>query len=208
MPVYLTYIISFLVSYLLGAIPGAYLIGKAYGRIDIREAGTGNVGAMNAYEVTGSKSLGILVLVIDAMKGIAAVLATFFFIGNSFEIILISSTAVVLGHNFNIFLRFKGGRGLATAGGLSLAVNPAILISWLAMYLAGYYTIKKHVHAASIAGSLLCTAFIYLTPEPVLKSANILVDLSKNQIMLLSGGICIIILMRHIKPFKDLISVK
>jgi acyl phosphate:glycerol-3-phosphate acyltransferase len=202
------YIISFVVSYLFGTIPGAYLIGKFLGNVDVRKEGTGNVGAMNTFEVTGKKSLGVIVLIIDALKGIIAVLITYQFIGWDFYSICISSIAVVVGHNFNIFLKFKGGRGLATAAGLILLLNPYILVSWALMYIAGYYTVKKHVHVGSITGTIFCTFLLYLTPEIVLKSINILIEMSKNQILLLSGGICIVILLRHIKPFRDLLSEK
>ncbi len=201
-----TYAAAFVLSYLFGAVPGAYLIGKLFGKIDIRAKGTGNVGAMNTYEVTGRKSLGVAVLIIDAIKAAAAVLTTYYLIGKSFEYICISSSAALLGHNFNIFLKFRGGRGLASAAGISLLLNPFLLISWLLMYIAGIYAIKKHVHVGSITGTLFCCFLIYLTPDLVTGSMNLLIIMTKGELLILSGILCAAIMARHIGPLMALLK--
>lgn len=106
-----------LIAFLLGSIPTAFLMGRALKGIDVREAGSGNSGAVNAGRQLG-KGIGALVLVIDAGKGVVAIL-----IGQALQVpvltIYISAVLVVLGHNFSPFLGFKGGKGAATVLGLS-----------------------------------------------------------------------------------------
>ena len=124
-------IICVFVGYLIGSIPSAYLILKIFKNKDIRELGSGNVGTLNSYEVTESKLIGISVLISDSVKGILSVLIVKYGVGNEFIFLIVSLNAAVLGHCYSIWLKFKGGRGLATAGGGSLVLSPAILIAWI-----------------------------------------------------------------------------
>ena len=203
-----SYILCFAISYLMGTIPGAYIVGRLLGKIDIRNEGTGNVGAMNTYEVTGRKSYGILVLLIDLVKGVAALLITIEFIGNSFENLFISNISVLLGHNYNIFLKFKGGRGLATTAGCSLYLNPSIAAAWALLYLAAYYLIKRNVHAGNIVATAFTTLLLCVIPGTVITSLNVAFEFSKQQLVLLSGGICTVVMLRHIGPLRDLLKRK
>jgi glycerol-3-phosphate acyltransferase PlsY len=110
------YILSALGGYVLGSIPLGYLLVKHRARVDIRTSGSGNVGAYNAGVVTGSTMLGITVGILDGSKGLAAVLGAWFVFG-SFWPAAIALLASVLGHIAPVWLRWKGGRGLATACG-------------------------------------------------------------------------------------------
>ena len=95
-----------IVSYLVGSFPTAYVIGKHFRKIDLSRNGSGNLGAMNAYEVTGSKSIGIVVALIDMSKGFLVTSLSFRNYG-----IIIGLTAalfVVIGHNYSLYVRFKG----------------------------------------------------------------------------------------------------
>ncbi|MCD6228233.1 MAG: glycerol-3-phosphate acyltransferase [Candidatus Omnitrophica bacterium] len=108
---------SFLVSYLLGSIPFSFLIAKITKGIDIRRVGTGNVGAANVFSSV-SKTAGLTALILDFLKGWSAVFLASQVFGLDRFITLVSGFFAILGHNFPLFLRFRGGRGLATTIGI------------------------------------------------------------------------------------------
>src|SRR5882762_8674456 len=110
---------GFALAYLLGSIPFGLLLTKLAGLGDIRRIGSGNIGATNVLR-TGRKGLAALTLLLDFGKGLAAVL-----IGAAFasEIAIAAAIGVVLGHMFPVWLRFKGGKGVATAGGVLMALS-------------------------------------------------------------------------------------
>lgn len=152
------------ISYLVGSIPTAYIFGRLLKGIDIRQFGSGNVGATNALRVLG-KGAGITVLVLDILKGFLTV----FFLGNlvgskitsisSDKLLVILGLACISGHNWTIFLRFKGGKGLATTLGVLLALAakiPGLLLAlglsilvWLAVFV-----IARIVSVASIVSAI------------------------------------------------------
>jgi acyl phosphate:glycerol-3-phosphate acyltransferase len=113
-------------GYLIGSIPFAYIAGKIFKGIDIRKTGDGNVGAANAFREIGPLA-GLLVMVADVGKGVAAILLVQAFSTHVITVYL-TGIAAVAGHAWPIFLGFKGGRGEATAGGVLVALLPAMLI--------------------------------------------------------------------------------
>ena len=120
------YIAIALAGYLLGSFPTAYLVVKYFGRKDILEHGTGNVGTMNTHRATDSWALTFLVLAGDMLKGAGAL-----FLGIAVAKALDFDTQVggilaVVGHNYSVFLRFKGGKGIATSGPTLLYFAPAL----------------------------------------------------------------------------------
>jgi glycerol-3-phosphate acyltransferase PlsY len=121
-------------AYLLGSIPTAVWIGKYFYKIDVREYGSGNAGATNTFRVLGKKA-GIPVLLIDVLKGFAAVCLAYLshYTRNSNQLInlqLVLGIASLLGHIFPVFASFRGGKGIATLLGIILAVHPyAALVS-------------------------------------------------------------------------------
>ncbi len=115
-------IIAILIAYLLGSVPFAYIIARFTRGIDIRRAGTGNVGAMNTWREAGTLP-GLLVLVLDVVKGSLAVL-TAGAMGMPLFVVMLCGIAAVAGHNWPVFLQFKGGRGAAATLGVLLAVMP------------------------------------------------------------------------------------
>jgi glycerol-3-phosphate acyltransferase PlsY len=129
----LAFIVSVIVSYLIGSIPTAYLVGRAFKGVDIRQVGSHNMGAMNTFNAIGFWP-GMLVLATDVCKGILAVLlayliATYLFVvaGNMVvPVEMAAGIAVIAGHNFPVFLNFKGGKGGATAIGVL-----AFLLAWI-----------------------------------------------------------------------------
>ena len=124
---------GFLVAYLLGSIPFGLLLTKFSGAGDIREIGSGNIGATNVLR-TGRKGLAIATLLLDAAKGCVAVL-----IGQSFgpDLAIIAAWGAVLGHLFPVWLKFKGGKGGATALGVGIGLVPVLALyaglTWLAV---------------------------------------------------------------------------
>ncbi|MCS6988312.1 MAG: glycerol-3-phosphate acyltransferase [Chloroherpetonaceae bacterium] len=150
-------------AYLFGSIPFAYLLVSMFSGKDIRNEGTGNVGAMNAFDVTGSKALGIAVMILDAFKGVVAVLAAKdLFDANDYAMQLATLSAT-LGHCYPIWLKFRGGRGLATAAGATLMFVPSVFVAWCVVWsLAWLYSKRLHFCNISATISLLLIEPIFL----------------------------------------------
>lgn len=110
-----------LLGYLIGSTPNAYIIGRLIKGVDIRKLGDGNIGAANAYREIGPR-WGIIVLFADMLKGAIAVLISY--LSGSLNIALLTGLAVVVGHNWSIFMKFKGGRGQSTLVGVFTALLP------------------------------------------------------------------------------------
>lgn len=147
-------IAAFILSYILGSIPTSFLMGKMIKKIDIREHGSGNVGATNALRVLGTK-IGIITLIIDIGKGILAVILGKMIVTDPSNIVVIAfGLLAILGHIFTIFLKFKGGKGVATAAGVFIALSPqAIGIALLVFVLTVW--ISKYVSLGSILAALV-----------------------------------------------------
>ncbi len=200
------YIFSFLIGYLSGSIPTAYLILKKVKGIDITIAGSGNVGAMNSFEVTKSKWLGFLVFFIDFLKGIVPVLIVFFLFNFNFSLAAITLIFSIFSHCFNPWIGFKGGRGLATAAGGIAILFPILLFAWIAFWIITYL-IKKDILISNISATIMAYVFVlifnnqfieYAYPQPVLV----------NELLLFTSAGLIIIFIKHIEPLKDILSKK
>ena len=166
MPV-LVYIVTALAAYLLGSIPFGFLVAKAKG-IDIRSVGSGNIGATNAMRVLG-KPVGIFVLLMDALKGYTAVASLPVLILKFFgtpasdleTLRIIAGIFAVLGHNYTCWLKFKGGKGIATTAGVFLALAPwALLIALVVFILAVLVT--RYVSVGSIAAGIALPAAVWI----------------------------------------------
>jgi acyl phosphate:glycerol-3-phosphate acyltransferase len=150
--------IALVLSYLIGSLPTAFVMGKWLKGVDIRKHGSGNVGATNAFRVLG-KAAGTTVLLIDVCKGIVAVtlVGNIFGLAGIVERVLLG-LAVVCGHNWTIFLNFKGGKGMATSLGVLIGLSiifPALgkvlilcVLIWLAVFLTTRYVSLASVTAA------------------------------------------------------------
>lgn len=150
-------LIWMLVAYLLGSIPTGYLLAKWLKGIDIREHGSGNPGATNVFRVVG-KTAGILTLMIDCLKGYLPVQIVL--LGHSLNLqqaALIGLSAIA-GHNWTIFLRFRGGKGVATSAGVFLALLPVPSLIAIGFFLVALAT-TRHVSIGSMLGALsLCVS--------------------------------------------------
>jgi glycerol-3-phosphate acyltransferase PlsY len=126
------------IAYLLGSIPFGYLLVRFFRKEDIRALGSGNIGATNVAR-SGAKGLGMLTLLLDALKGVAAVLIAAHFAppiaGAASDLAIAAAIAAVLGHMFPVWLGFKGGKGIATALGVFIALVWPVAIASFAVFL-------------------------------------------------------------------------
>jgi glycerol-3-phosphate acyltransferase PlsY len=144
-------IIGIFAGYLVGSIPTAYLIVRLRAGLDVRMQGSRNVGAFNAYNVTQSRKTGIVVGILDGVKGLAVALAAGQFLGGSFWIQSLALSGAIIGHNYPIWLRFHGGRGLSTAAGGSLAIGMSYTIIWCLTWFISFKIIKDILNANLVA---------------------------------------------------------
>ena len=148
-------------SYLLGSIPTGYLVAKARG-IDIRSVGSGNIGATNAFRILG-KGAGTTVLLIDALKGFLACRFIAFGPGSPSEAhAMVAGLFAILGHNYTCWLKFKGGKGVATSAGVLLALTPAGFGIALGTFLIVLMA-SKYVSLASICAALILPIAVWAT---------------------------------------------
>lgn len=148
-----------LVSYLIGAIPFAYILGKVIKHIDLRREGSGNIGATNAWRVLGKK-IGIATLIMDILKGFLAVIL----ISRVFPLRIIQDEfmrrffcglAAIIGHNFPVYLKFKGGKGVAASAGVVLGLAPealgsAVVVWSLILFLTNYVSLASILAGVSL----------------------------------------------------------
>ena len=150
----LPYIVAMVGSFLVGSIPFGWLIAKLKG-IDIKKEGSGNIGATNVYRVIGKKE-GALTLLLDLLKGSFAVVL-FSLIYKDVKLInIVSALSVVLGHDYSIFLAFKGGKGVATTYGSTLAVYPPAALSGMFIWILILIT-TKYSSLAALVSFLIAT---------------------------------------------------
>lgn len=145
-------------AYLLGSIPTGLLLGKLYG-IDVRSEGSGNIGATNLYRTVGRK-VGILTLVGDCLKGLIPVLLVKYS-GFPSEYAAWVGLAAFCGHVFSVFLVFKGGKGVATALGVFLALSPLAVVIALAVF-SGLMVKWRYVSLGSISAAALMPPVVAL----------------------------------------------
>lgn len=169
MPTWVYFAVA-LVGYLLGSLPTGYLVARARG-VDIRAAGSGNIGATNAFRVLG-KAAGSLVLGVDALKGALACwvlpLTALALSGDgnlktgSQSLAVIAGITAILGHNYTCWLRFKGGKGIATSAGVLLVLMPAALGLCLVVWLLAF-AVSRYVSLASIASAVALPVAVWAT---------------------------------------------
>ena len=200
------YLVSSLIGYCFGSFPTAYILLIKIRKIDIRKAGSQNVGAMNSYEVSNSKLIGLLVMIIDMTKGAISVVLTLELFGNFFVLAALASIFAILGHCYSPWLKFKGGRGLATAAGSTAIVFPYLLAVWIVLWVI-FFLLKKDIHFGNIAASIMSVILIFNTVDIALKYSY---PSAENVSVLILFVVCgmTIILIRHLEPIKELIFEK
>lgn len=148
-------------SYLIGSISFAYVISKKFYRIDIRDCGSGNAGATNVLRVLGIKP-GLTVIAADFLKGLVAVYMGGYIGGDTWP--LLCGVAVVVGHNWSVFLKFQGGKGIATSLGVITAVYPVgalvAVIFWIFIIM-----LTRYVSLGSILSAIVFTLIVVVTGD-------------------------------------------
>lgn len=151
-------LILVIVAYFLGSIPTGLLLARAAG-VDIRTSGSGNIGATNVYRTLG-RSVGVMTLVGDCLKGLLPVLAAGY-LGLSEPWIALVGLAAFLGHVYTIFLGFKGGKGVATALGVFLGVAPLAVAGALVVFIAVVWK-SRYISLGSITAAAVMPGLVAL----------------------------------------------
>lgn len=150
--------------YLLGSIPFGYIMGKLFKKVDIRELGSGNIGASNAFRILGP-SLASLILIGDIGKGILSIYLVRYFNIDNLLILTIAGLVVICGHDWSLFLGFKGGKGIATTFGVVFALNPTISILAVTIWVI-VLIITKYTSLSSILAMISILVFTILFKQP------------------------------------------
>jgi glycerol-3-phosphate acyltransferase PlsY len=159
----IAFVVLFVLAYLCGSIPFGLVVGKLFYHVDVRQYGSGNVGTTNVFRVLGKRA-GVAVLICDMLKGyIPAILAVWLF--GPWPTIFIAAAPVV-GHIYSIFLKGRGGKGIATGAAVVLALVPLvfgiILLVWILLLLT-----TRYVSVASLAASFLVPVLTIAFSEPL-----------------------------------------
>ena len=189
----MAWLITFVLGYLLGSIPFGYILVRTFRHEDIRTTGSGNIGATNVAR-SGSKGLGVATLFLDALKGWLAVVITSHFIVPAFhvgkpspamELAAFAALAAVIGHMFPVWLGFRGGKGVATALGVFLALSWPSALAAVGVF-AVVVVLTRYVSLASIVAAIALPIFVWLfTPN---RSAIF---------MLLTVVIAVLVILKH-----------
>ncbi len=188
-------------AYLLGSVPFAVVVSRLMGLQDPRSYGSRNPGATNVLR-TGNKKAAILTLLGDALKGWAAVALAAYAVRLGYApepAVAIGAIAVFLGHLFPVFLRFKGGKGVATALGILFAINP-----WLALATAATWCIVAYVTRYSSLAAILAAVF---APLYYILGAKVVWPMNGG-IVLALGLICVMVLVKHQANISRLLQGK
>jgi glycerol-3-phosphate acyltransferase PlsY len=158
------WIISIAIAYLLGSIPFGYVLVRVFRKEDIRQHGSGNIGATNVVR-SGAKGLGIATLLLDLLKGLAAVLIARRLGAANYDLEMLAAIAAVLGHVFPVWLRFRGGKGVATALGVFLALTWPSAVGGVFVF-AAVFAISRYVSLASILAAVAFPMLSYYFVRP------------------------------------------
>jgi glycerol-3-phosphate acyltransferase PlsY len=176
-------------AYLIGSIPTGLLLGKAYG-VDVRKEGSGNIGATNLYRTVGRK-IGVITLIGDCLKGLLPVL----FIKSSAlppEFAAWVGLAAFCGHVFSVFLKFKGGKGVATALGVFLALAPLAVAIAIVLFMLLMF-IWRYVSLGSICAAAAMPVSVYLLG-------------GTTTVITMTSLIALIVIVRHLENIRRLFS--
>ena len=153
-------ILSIIISYLMGSIPFGLILTKIFLKKDIRDIGSGNIGATNVLR-TGNKIIGYLTLSLDILKAVITVLYIKF---NYPELVYVSSLSVFIGHVFPLWLKFKGGKGVATYVGILFSINYILGFVFIASWLIIFF-ILRYSSLGSILATFIIPVFIFFNPN-------------------------------------------
>jgi glycerol-3-phosphate acyltransferase PlsY len=206
------YIIVAIIAYLLGSIPFGYILVRVFTGADVRAQGSGNIGATNVAR-TGNKGLAIATLVLDALKGALAVLAAYQYSSWSdrdvmykaaegfdrttvyFTAAAIAALFAILGHMYPVWLKFKGGKGVATGLGVFVALAPKAVLIVLAFFLI-IVAITRYISLGSIVAAVVIPfAFYYMHPQH-----------GTPLTMTMVSGVSLLIIWKHRENIRRLVA--
>lgn len=188
-------------AYVLGSVPSAIWTGKGFHGIDVREHGSGNAGATNTFRVLGKRS-GLLVLIMDALKGLTSV-SLVHFLGDVvpgterfINLQLLFGIMAVIGHIFPLFASFKGGKGIATLLGMVIGIHYLLALACAGLFLLVLF-LTRYVSLSSILATLSFPFFAILV-------------FKQDEPLLIAFGICasLLVILTHQKNIKKLINGK
>ncbi|NLM16387.1 MAG: glycerol-3-phosphate 1-O-acyltransferase PlsY [Candidatus Riflebacteria bacterium] len=162
--------ITAVISYLLGSIPNAYLIPKLFYKTNIMEHGSKNAGATNVFRTLGTFPFA-LTLALDVAKGMAAVLITAKLYNDFPYLLIVTAISALLGHTFSFWIKFKGGKGVATGLGVFIAISPKSTLTAMAVFYAVLFATRM-VSASSIAAALCLPVAVYFYQEQSILSTH------------------------------------
>lgn len=165
--------ILIVISYLIGSIPSGVLIGKLFYKIDIREHGSGNTGATNSFRVLG-KPAGFVVTFLDIFKGFIVVLLPMLFDVNVPGLLI--GIFAIIGHVYPIYLKFKGGKAVATSAGVLLGVNPLLFVILIGVFFVILY-LTKYVSLSSIIAAISCCVGSLFVHDYILLIVSVIVTI-------------------------------
>jgi len=155
---WLPYAIAFVVAYLIGSVPFGVILTRLGGAGDVRRIGSGNIGATNVLR-TGRKGLALATLALDLLKGALPVWLAYRWLGPDMAVVVGAGT--VLGHCFPVWLKFRGGKGVATAAGVVVALTPAVAAIALGVFVVVVLA-TRYVSLGSILGTIAAAPAAYL----------------------------------------------
>ncbi len=184
----MNFLLVFLYSYIMGSIPFGFIIARKKG-MDIRKSGSGNIGATNIFRSVGKKE-GVIVLILDMLKGACPAFLTSACMPQALSVSLVSA---VLGHDFSIFLRFRGGKGVATTYGVSLVAVPIAACIGLFLWAVVFLLFRFSSLSALISYAATSTLVWFLYPSQVMINCTV-------------SFLCVLMIIKHIPNIKRLIT--
>ncbi|MEX2116282.1 MAG: glycerol-3-phosphate acyltransferase [Bacteroidota bacterium] len=194
------YFVSALGGYVLGSIPLGYLLVKFRSRVDIRTSGSGNVGAFNAGIVTGSTAVGITVGLLDASKGFVATLGAWLVFGLFWPAALAMLGSVV-GHIAPVWLRWKGGRGLATACGALFSIGLGFTIVWCTLWAVCKWQ-KQPILTSNLIATVATPVILVLMPSQLI-DAVMTTETTSAEYRILAFCLTALLLVSHRDSLKE-----
>jgi glycerol-3-phosphate acyltransferase PlsY len=201
-------LLIFVLCYIIGSFPTAYLLVKANSNKDLTKEGSGNIGTLNSFTVSKSKTIGISVLLIDLFKGIIPVYLMLYVFNLGFPSAMIGACSLILGHNYPVWLKFKGGRGLATGAGIFIVINYFIIIGWVIVWFSVFAFKRKVLISNTIATFSLPLYVLLVNVVPFMLINNNVTGFSLKYFNIFSLIITAIILLRHTEVFKTKTNTK
>jgi len=184
--------IIIVLSYFLGSMPFGFIVAKSWRGVDIRKCGSGNIGATNVLRTLG-RGPAVVVFVADVLKGLIPVLAAKGFFPDKAWLAVLCGMAAILGHTFSVFLKLRGGKGVATSLGVIIGLEPVVAGIGFGVWLV-VVALTRYVSAASIAASVSIPVLMWMTGAPIeykvfglVAGAFVIVKHRENIVRLLRG---------------------